>query len=798
MKKSLKQLVSYKRILPFIFFIFLVAVFFFKTIFKNLIPMPADLIVGIYYPWRDYQWLGFPAGVPFKNGLLSDIVSIIYPWRIYGIELMKASKLPLWIPHALAGQPLLANFQSALFYPINIIFFLFSEIDAWTIYIMLQPLLTCIFTYFFLKSQKVSKEAAIFGSIIFAFSGFNLVWLEYGIIGHTGLWFPLILLAVYRINEKVNLEWFMLGALSVGFSFLAGYPQISIYLLIAAFCYALSLNLKKRNFLSIALVIGFFLLGILISSVQLIPGWELINNSIRNEDVASRAFNQGYISLKHLLIFVFPDYFGNPATQNFWGSLPYNETAGFVGICGLILAFYGFFAKQKNINFYRAFCLLSLLILFKPFGSLIQVLKIPGLATASIGRVFFLIDFFLAVLASFGLDKFSKNQDLSSFKKIVICLSVILAVFWFWIIKQARNINNLVIISQLKVSQRNMILSSVVFVIVALLVLISNRFRKIRKIAPWLLILLVTFELFRFGWKYNSFSKKDWLFPKTGLTDFLKQRIGIDRFVGLIPQGMSIPYAISSIEGYEPLMIRRFNLLANLINETKMNDFSVGSRWVKVNNFDSRLLDLMGVRYILSDQDQYLGKRQETSELIFQYGRSRIWHNLDAYPRVFLFHDYQVVEEDKQIGALLFNPQFNLRKTLILNENIAGDFASFLDSSDKIIVHEDLYWFNQPVFEVESQTDSLLFFSDNYYPGWQAFVDGKETSIYRANLTFRAIKMPAGKHNVKFIYRPKSFQIGAWLSCLGLAFLLFLIWFWLKDNLPAFNKKSCLLVRKRK
>jgi uncharacterized membrane protein YfhO len=48
----------------------------------------------------------------------------------------------------------------------------------------------------------------------------------------------------------------------------------------------------------------------------------------------------------------------------------------------------------------------------------------------------------------------------------------------------------------------------------------------------------------------------------------------------------------------------------------------------------------------------------------------------------------------------------------------------------------------------------FLVLSDTYFPGWTAAVDGRETPIYRANYTFRAVALPAGAHTVTFSYRP--------------------------------------------
>jgi uncharacterized membrane protein YfhO len=54
--------------------------------------------------------------------------------------------------------------------------------------------------------------------------------------------------------------------------------------------------------------------------------------------------------------------------------------------------------------------------------------------------------------------------------------------------------------------------------------------------------------------------------------------------------------------------------------------------------------------------------------------------------------------------------------------------------------------------------------ADSYYPGWKAYVDGKEKPILRANHFFRAVALSKGAHVVEFKYDPLSFTIGAWIS----------------------------------
>ena len=108
-------------------FTVLTIIFFYKFFLKGLIPIPGDIITGLYYPWLDYKW-GNIVGVAVKNPLMSDIPSLIYPWRTLVVQLIKQHQWPIWNQYSFSGYPLLGNWQSAPFSPTNF-WYLFFESD---------------------------------------------------------------------------------------------------------------------------------------------------------------------------------------------------------------------------------------------------------------------------------------------------------------------------------------------------------------------------------------------------------------------------------------------------------------------------------------------------------------------------------------------------------------------------------------------------------------------------------------------------------------------------------------------
>lgn len=751
---------------------------FYKTILNGLVPAPLDLIVAIYHPFRGL------IDVPYKNTFLADVISIIIPWKELVINYLIDFIPPLWNPYSGSGAPLAANFQSGAFYPFNIVFVVLNKLfntqgflTAWNIYLFTIPLLSSFFTFQFLKQKKLESLAAFLGAIIFSFSGYMVIWLEYGHIGHVALWLPLMLLSVDKINQGHS-KYIAVLSLSIASSILAGYPQVFIYSLFLLTAYVI-VNFQKKYIFHTLLAI---ILGVTLSSVQILPSIELLQNSIRGVDEGLGSKNFGYLPSQNLATAFFPDIFGNPATGNFKADQSYNDTAFYIGIFPLALSlFVLFYKRSRDVIFFLFIAVFSLVISsVNPLSKFIYS-HIPGLAGGVPGRALLLFDFSLSIMAAYGLDSLSKKKFS---KKIIISLLIIFLFIIFIWLSVFKIIPNILSIQDFEIAKRNLILPTLIYLSCGFLTVL---FLKVKKNTILILIiLLTTFELIRQGIKYNSFSPPEYFYPNNEITEYLIKNAKYDRYLGTIPSNMNIVYGLYSPETYDALVLKRYSEFLGIINNKKA---SAGSRYASILGeeygwFANRLRDnyylinLLGPKYIIfnyhaakQEPDPYLiAFPTDKYNLVLQSNNNQVYENLFSFPRSFLVYDYKKETDKNKIADELLNLGSDLRKKVILEEDISYQIPENTDIVGEAVIKD--YKPTKITISVNTPNDAILFLSDNYYPGWKAYVNGKETKIYRANYTFRAIVTPSGKSVIHFEYQPNSFKIGLLLSIASLLLII--------------------------
>lgn len=765
----------------FVFFALLSVLFFYKTFFQGQIPFPGDLLISEYNPWKSYSFLGYNPGTYPSKVQYFDVLRQMYPWKTFSLDLLRRGELPFWNPYNFSGSPLLANFQSAVFYPFNILYLFLSQINAWALLVLLQPILAGFFTYLYTRKIGMSLTGAFFSSIAFSYCLFMSVFLEYTIIGNTVLWLPLSLYSIEIILEKKLFLGVIIFVLSLVFSAFAGHIQIFGFIFIFIFIY-LVLRIISKNWSKNKKIayLGYLLLLMLLSigifSVQLLPALELISNSARSNQEYAFLIEKLLLQPQQLIVFLSPDIFGNPAAGNYLLSDSYPGNAVYIGLAPFIFSVFAL-ASFKKGYFIKLFTIFSsfLLLLFvrSPLTEIFYSFKIPFFSTGSPTNAIFLVSFSASILAGFGIGSWLETNKKSFFFVILAIAGIFIAL---WV---------LVLFDRPQINIRNFFYSTMVFSIFVAIFLIGVFVKNKKNYLAVLFISITVFDLFYFFQKFNPFAPSQLIFPDTSITTWLSQNAGINRFWGYgnaeIQSNFATQYSLFSPDGYDPLYPRIYGEFIQSSIDGKINTFfsnktrsdaviasGYGENDLSANSYRLKVMDVLGVKYILDKKDNASTEKTFPPNRFKQVYNKDEWivfENVQAAPRAFLTADYDIYKSKEEFEKKFFSKDFNPSKTVLLDVALPEDLN--IDKSErelKTIAYEP----NLIIFKTNATAKQLLFLSDTYYPGWKAIVDEEETKIYRANYAFRAIVVPAGMHEVRFMYAPSSFNWGLKISIISL------------------------------
>lgn len=320
------------------------------------------------------------------------------PWRVYAWELIRAGQIPLWNPLLGMGAPLLANYQSALFYPLNWIYFLLDSIGgigwaAWgqALVVYFHLAWAGLGMIFLIRRIGAGVLAQTVAGLAFGLSGYIVSRSGFLSINAAVAWLPWMILTshnlvlndrsgtfhVRRESESSSLKtnkhpgyWrtfakdYILLILVCSFLYLAGHAQTAWYIMLLCGLwvgYLSWINIRQRtldetnNNLEfrkigsiysslvealknwIVLASAYFL-AFALAAIQLIPTAEYLINSQRANEIGYEFAMTYSFWPWHLLTLIAPDIFGSPVTGDYWGYGYYWEDAIYIGLLPLLFA----------------------------------------------------------------------------------------------------------------------------------------------------------------------------------------------------------------------------------------------------------------------------------------------------------------------------------------------------------------------------------------------------------------------------------------------------------------------------
>lgn len=268
-------------------------------------------------------------------------------------------------------------------------------------------------------------------------------------------------------------------------------------------------------------------------------------------------------------------------------------------------------------------------------------------------------------------------------------------------------------------------------------------------------------------------------FRKTQTDELILQDPSLDyrvlNFAGNTFEENNTSYWHKSVGGYHAAKLRRYqemidHHIAKEMQAAYQEVATAGGQMDSVNSAKFPVLNMLNTKYFIFPA----GQQGQTVPIENPYTFGNAW---------FIDKIQYVNNANEEIDAI---GQVDLQQTAIVDskfkEALKGVNEGYKDSLSTIRLTS--YEPNQLVYETSSPQDGIVVFSEIYYPGWTATIDGKPADIARADYILRAMNVPAGKHTIEMRFDPQSLHITEGIAYGAMALLLvgviILIWIYRK------------------
>ena len=740
----------------------------------------------------------FPALLNGNSQVLSaagtDTWSQYFYWRHFGYTTLVRGEIPLWNPYIFSGTPYVAGIQSAIFYPLNLLYLVFETPFAINLSVALHCLLASLFTYLFARYIGIGGGGSTLSAIVFAYGAPYFIHIYAGHLSilSTMIWLPLVFLGIELFLTKKRIRYALFSGVPLSFQVLAGHPQYLFYSTIAAFLYVIFHLAIRGQWREMPYFFGgfclFVLTGILLSAVQLLPTLEFTGYSAR-EALTYEWISAFSLPPENLITLILPDFFGNGLDVPYWGKNYLWEMSLYLGVVPLILVIIG--AVLHRTRHVLAFLFLAVIALVLALGRYTPLLTflyhyVPGFNLfRGLSKFIFIFTFGIAMIAGYGLKKLEtlaekRDPVLRNISYGLLALSFLLASlcitvwlggqdFWGALLEIYRGdadrylpppqLTDSFLDASRRVVSRDLLKASILVTLFGLLLFI---FVKIRRLPVKLMLIsmlaIAAFDLWSFGSRYLVTFDPEASHMDKELKTFLKRdqepfRVATP-LLPLINAGLL--ESIENVGGYDAIVLKNYSEFINFAQGLPMDELNLA---IAVRRL-SPLLNLLNVRYYILHPSMSI--ESPAFDIVFQSDKYKVYRSNDALPRSFIVHNAWVIKDRDAILRKMTAPDFDPARYAIVEEPIEGlpAHSSTRDTPPTISGRS----LNKVLLEARLKEPGLLVLADTYYPGWKAFVDGKESRIYRANYILRAVYLPAGEHRVEFRYEPLSFKAGAVIS----------------------------------
>ena len=736
---------------------------------------------------------------------------------------MRKGDFPLWDPYQFSGHPFFANPQHAILYPLNALFFLLPFDWAFNAIIILHFFLGGLFTYLFLKDLRANSTGALISGLIIMLSGYLLSVHSLLSTLCSSIWTPLIMLFFRRALLGEGFKNEILVAMFMTLSFLGGglenvYGNFGMLFLMMIFplpCSPMEFQKEKREkgrggrvWFGMRSILIITCLFFLFSAVQLLPFLELFHHSVRGHGISYEEATIWSFAPKDILLFFIPDAYGYFFDmKKYWTTQCWLKTLYTGGLPFILGSF--FFLWGKGRRFYLSLMLVSLFLGLGSHNPLYPFLYkfIPFLNTIRY-PVKFLYFFILglAIISGLGwqrLMEFSAELPNRRLIRILLAFSFLAGFSLLFLVIGHPGIEPFLRSKGIDIPDFNPLAVNLYhakrfffYLTLFFLTLVIGQELKWKKWAKFLLIFFLTADLFGNMGFYGK-EKTEEYFQKTRILEIISSDkeghfrtfttaktiapetpvlIGGASYLTVLKEkhlpSLNLLYPLANIWGIDVITMKRVDDLYKAFT---------GAQSISA----TPLIDLYGVKYVISvtplEEDPRweliyarLDGLQAKREELLKENTIKLYRNRNFLPRAWLVKDFQVRDAQAILGTLV-SKEFHPGKSVLLEEEPQWPTESLPQgqikeerASPKNNVEFVSESNNRVRLRVQAAEKTFLFLGDTYFPGWKAFIDGRETKIYRANYAFRAVPLGKGTHEVEFAYNPICFKLGAGLTLLGI------------------------------
>jgi hypothetical protein len=715
-------------------------------------------------PMLQGKWLASPFGDQHAAG---------YAFRFWGAEWWhRLGHVPLWNPELFGGLPFVAAGHGDIFYPTSFLRLLLSVATVVNLAFVLHYILAGLFTYWLLRRLHVSWTGAVIGGLAYQLSGLIA---SYPSPGHDGKLFasaalPLACLALVLALRDKRWEGYALLAGAVALSLL-GHFQIAYYLLIATGLFALYLTLEEN-------------LDEAATRRYTLPFIEYIPFSPRAQGYHGFEGSTSYaIPWNHILEFFLKNFVGDTGSGTYWGSNPLKLHSEYLGLPVVALAVLGAAAKDRRrlVLWIGGIGLLFLLVSLgaaTPFYQLWWALMPMVKKTRAPGMAFFVVAFVVALFAGFGAERLERKEGGRAVTPWLVVAGVValLAVTGVFGAMAASLAGAQAAAARANASaiMWGALSSGLALGVTGIAALAALRDRLTPRLLALTLALVIGCDLWlnaQHFWVYAPNPTQD-VFRPDPVTDRIKATplpfrtldLGVYPGDGAALMAFDIPQVL----GYHG-------------NELRYYDDLLGrdQRWGNVRFL--HLWDLLAVRYAVApagtkNADSIPGYKRVLDSAMTSAGVSaHLFERTEPQPYARVVPGGFKAQDSSLAIPLLTDPRIDYSRLVVFSPDQPVTPARIREMPPASPARARVTAWEPGrmtiALDPAPPQPSYVLVSENWFPDWQATVDGAPAPVVRGDYTLITVPVPAGAKQVELQFRSSAYQTGKAISLASLVLL---------------------------